>query len=662
MIRGSMKENKGNLLYSPDEEKVKKTNIIKFMKFVNEAYSKNISTYGELYRWSVEDIPNFWSAIWEFCGVKASKNYEKVVDDVTRFPGAKWFIGARLNYAENILRRRDDHIAFIFRGENKKRAKMTYLELYNQVAAFSKSLRDIEIKPGDRVVGYLPNLMEGIVAMLATSSIGAIWASCGLELGVHGALDRFSQIEPKVLITSDGYYFKGKAFNASSNVAQVASGIPSLEKIVVIPYISEKPSISSISKAIYYEDFISKEKNLEIQFEQLPPDHPHIILFSSGVTGKPKCIVHGLAGTLIVHLKTHILHFDLSEEDVSLFISSPTWMVWNVQVSALSTRGSLVLYDGNPFYPDHGIMWEIIQDEKVTFLGCGAGFILGCMQQGIKPKELYNLSTLKGIFQSGSILPEEGFEYVYKEVKEDVYFNSGLGGTDAQAGLIEGTPIQSLYSGEMMGPALGFATKVFDENGSPIYDKPGELVCERPFPSVPLYFWNDADGTRFMEAYFSLYPNVWRHGDYVIHNSKTEGMTALGRSDFTLKPSGIRLGPAEIYNVVEKFIEIVDSIVVGQYWKGDQRILLFVKLKEGDRLTESLKQDIKNALRTQASPRHVPDKIIEVPDIPYTFNMKKVESAVMNAVNGKPVLNREALINPSCLDYFEKITREELQF
>jgi len=654
-----MKENK--LIYSPNEEKIQKINLIQFIKFVNEAYGKNISTYQELYSWSIEDISNFWGAIWEFCGVKAFKKYEKVIDDVTIFPGAKWFIGARLNYAENILRRRDDHLAFIFRGEDKKQATMTYLELYNQVAAFARSLREIGIKPGDRVAGYLPNLMEGIVAMLAASSLGAIWASGGLELGIQAALDRFTQIEPKVLITSDGYYFKGKRFDTSGNVAQVASGIPSLEKVVVIPYISERPDINSIPNAIYYGDFISKEKDLEVQFEQLPPDHPHIILFSSGVTGKPKCIVHGLAGTLIVHLKTHLLHFDLTEEDIPLFISSPTWMVWNVQVSALSTGGTLLLYDGNPFYPDHGIIWKMIQEEKVTFLGCGAGFILGCMQQGIKPKEVYNLSTLKGIFQSGSILPEEGFEYVYREIKEDVYFNSGLGGTDAQAGLIEGTPIQPLYSGQMTGPALGFATKVYDENGNPIYDQPGELVCERPFPSVPLYFLNDPDGKKFMEAYFSLYPNVWRHGDYIIHHSQTQGMTALGRSDFTLKPSGVRLGPAEIYNVVEKFKEISDSIVVGQYWKGDQRILLFIKLKEGHRLTESLSQDIKNALRTQASPRHVPDKIIETPDIPYTFNMKKVESAVMNIVNGRPILNRDALINPSCLDYFEKISREELQ-
>ena len=344
-----------------------------------------------------------------------------------------------------------------------------------------------------------------------------------------------------------------------------------------------------------------------------------------------------------------------------LFISSPTWMVWNVQASCLAVGCTIVLYDGHPFYPHAGAIWKIIQDERVTFLGCGATFILGCMNQGIKPKELYDLSSLRGIFQSGSALPAEGFEYVYEAIKNDLYFNSGLGGTDLQAGLIEGTPIQPVYAGQMMGPALGFATKAYDENGNPIVDKPGELVCEKLFPSVPLYFWNDRDGSKYRQAYFSVYPNVWRHGDYVTHDSDTGGMTAFGRSDFLLKPSGIRIGPAEIYNVVERLEEIADSVVVGQYWKGDERIILFVKLAEGRQLTEESKERIRKALRTEASPRHVPAKIIEVPDIPYTLNMKKVESAVTNIVNGRPVVNRDALINPESLDYYEKIAKEELQ-
>jgi acetoacetyl-CoA synthetase len=649
------------LLWQPAQERKKGANITKFMEFVNKRYGKDIHTYQELYNWSIDSIPDFWASVWDFGGVKASKPFEKVVEGLDKFPGAKWFIGARLNFAENLLRYKDEHTAFIFKGEDRKTARMSYAELYDQVARLAKSFREIGIKPGDRVVAYMPNLMETVVAMLAAASIGAIWSSCGSELGPGAVLDRFGQIEPKVLFVVDGYFFKGGIVNTLSNAAKVAQGVPSIEKVVVVPYVTEKPDISSIPNAVSYNDFLSGESGLEIKFEQLPPDHPHIILFSSGATGKPKCIVHGLAATLIVHLKTHILHFDLNRDDTVLFISSPTWMVWNVQASCLAVGCTIVLYDGNPFYPHPGAIWKIIQDERVTFLGCGATFILGCMNQGIKPKELYDLSSLQGTFQSGSALPAEGFEYVYEAIKDDLYFNSGLGGTDLQAGLIEGTPIQPVYAGQMMGPALGFATRVYDENGNPIFDKPGELVCEKPFPSVPLYFWNDPDGEKFREAYFSVYPNVWRHGDYVVHYSDTGGMTAFGRSDFLLKPSGIRIGPAEIYNVVEKFAEIADSVVVGQHWKGDQRIILFVKPKEGYRLTEELKEKIRKALRTEASPRHVPAKTIEVPDIPYTLNMKKVESAVANIVNGRPVVNRDALINPESLDYYEKVAKEELQ-
>jgi len=650
----------GKLLWKPSEERIKNANVTKFIEFVNKKYGLNLSSYQELYNWSIEDIPNFWAAVWDFCEVKASRRPETIVDDLSKFPGAKWFIGARLNYAENVLRRRDDHLAFIFYGETVKKGKMSYRELYRNVARVADSLRKMGIKPGDRICAYIPNVMEGIVAMLAASSIGAIWASCGLELGPEATIERFGQIDPKILFLSDGYFFKGKEFDAMEKVKKVANSIPSLEKVIMIPYLREKPDISEIPKAIFYQDLISGSTAEEIEFEQLPPDHPHIILFSSGTTGKPKCIVHGLGGTLIVHLKTHVIHWDLTDKDICLFISSPTWMVWNIQVSALATGATVVLYDGNPFYPDHGAIWKIIQDEKVTFLACGAGFILGCMEAGIKPKELFDLSSLRTIFQSGSILPSEGFEYVYEAIKEDLYFDSGLGGTDVQGGIIEGTPIQPVYAGEMMGPALGFATKVYDENGKQIFDKPGELVVEKPFPSVPLYFWNDPDGSKFMETYFGLYPGVWRHGDYVIHHSTTGGMTALGRSDAILKPSGVRIGPAEIYNIVEKIEGIEDSVVVGQYYKGDQRIILFVKLKEGYELTEELKEKIKKELREKASPRHVPAKIFAVPDIPYTFNMKKVETAVFNIVNGRPVVNRDALINPQCLDYFEKITKEEL--
>jgi acetoacetyl-CoA synthetase len=517
------------------------------------------------------------------------------------------------------------------------------------------------VKPGDRVVAYMPNLIETIVAMLAATSLGAVWASCGLELGPKAVLDRFGQIEPKVIFVGSGYFYKGKAFDTLPNVTEVVNGLPSVERTILVPYAAKKTDPNPIPNAVYYDDFLSSESGLEIEFEQLPSEHPVEILFSSGTTGKPKCIVHGIAGTLIAHLKTHVLHYDLKRDDTTLFIASPTWMVWNVQASCLGVGSTAVLYEGNPFYPDAGALWKIVQDEKVTFLGCSAAFIDALRNKGIKPKELYDLTSLRGIFQTGSALSDEGFEYVYQAIKDDVYFDSGLGGTDIQCGLAEGNPLQAVYTGQMMGPGLGMKVNVYDDAGKPIVDKRGELVCEKPFPSVPLYFLNDPGGEKLKEAYFSVYPNVWRHGDYAMIHSDTGGMTAFGRSDSVLKPSGVRIGALEIYNVIVKLDEIADSLVVGQNWQGDQRIILFVKLPEGKQLDEQLKEKIKSALRTSASPRHVPAKIIEVPDIPYTLNMKKVESAVGNIVNGRPVMNKDALINPESLKYYEKIAKEELQ-
>ena len=649
------------LLWEPSEERKRNANITKFMEFVNERYGKSLRTYAELHKWSIEYIPEFYASIWDFIGIKASKSYEKVVDDINKFPGAKWFTGAKLNFSENLLRYRDDRTAFIFRAETKKSLRMSYAELYDQVARLAKPLKEMGVRPGDRVVAYMPNVIETVVAMLAATSLGAIWSSCGLELGPKAVLDRFSQIEPKVLFAGSGYLYKGKAFNTLSNVAEVVQGLPSVEKVIVVPYEAETAGLGLVPNAVYYHDLLSKERGLEIQFEQLPSDHPAEILFSSGTTGRPKCIVHGIAATLIAHLKGHIIHYNLKPSDTALFIASPTWMVWNVQASCLGVGNTIVLYDGNPFYPDPGALWKIIQDEKVTFLGCSAAFIDALRAQGVRPKELYDLSSLQGIFQTGSALSVEGFEYIYQAIKDDVYLDSGLGGTDIQTGLVEGSPIQAVYAGEMMGPALGMKVNVYDENGKPVIDKQGELVCEKPFPSVPLYFWGDPDGKKLKEAYFNVYPNIWRHGDYAMVHSDTGGITAFGRSDSVLKPSGVRIGALEIYNVVAKLDGIADSLVVGQNWQGDQRIILFVKLAKGYELNKELKEKIKNALRTEASPRHVPAKIIEVPDIPYTVNMKKVESAVGNIVNGRPVTNRGVLSNPESLDYYEKIAREELQ-
>lgn len=649
----------GKLLWKPKKETIKNANMTRFINFVNKKFGKSFSNYWELYDWSVENIPDFWAGVWEFVEIKSSKPYNHVIDDINKFPGAKWFIGAELNYAENLLRFRDDKPAFIFRGETQKRTIITYKELYALVAKLAKSLKEIGIKRGDRVVGYMPNMIETAVAMLAANSLGAIWASCATDIGPEAAIDRFGQIEPRVLFSVDRYFYKGKPFNVLSNVKKVVEGIPSIEKVIITSYTDEKPQISGIPDAVYFNDFLAKEDEIKIEFEQVPFDHPIFIMFSSGTTGKPKCMVQG-AGVLINHLKELIIHTDLRREDVHFFITTCSWMMWNWVMSSLATGNTIILYDGNPMYPDAGSMWRLIEEEKVSMFGCSGSYINYIKSQGLKPEKEYDLSSLREIWQTGSPLSEEGFEYAYKEIKEDMHFNSSSGGTDINGCFYTGSPVLAVYAGELQSPGLGMKVQSYDENGNPVYDKEGELVCEAPAPSMPLYFWNDPDFKKYKSTYFEFYPNknVWRHGDYIVIHSKTKGATFYGRSDAILKPSGVRIGTAEIYNQLEKIKEILDSVVVGQNWKGDQRIILFVKLAEGQKLTDELKEKINVTLRKNASPRHVPAKIIQVPDVPYTLNMKKVESAVTNIVNGRPVTNRSALINPQVLDYYEKILVE----
>jgi acetoacetyl-CoA synthetase len=463
------------------------------------------------------------------------------------------------------------------------------------------------------------------------------------------------QIEPKVLFTVNGYFYKAKAFDSLSNAAEIAKGIPSVEKVIVASYTEEKPDISAIPNGVHYDDFLSQERGLEIQFEQLPFDHPVYIMFSSGTTGKPKCLVQGAGGILINQLKELILHTDLTRDDVHFFITTCSWMMWNWMLTSLAVGNTLILYDGNPGYPDLGAMWKLVQDEKVTMFGTSASYINFLKSQELKPGKDYDLSSLKQIWQTGSPLSPEGFEYVYQDIKKDVWFNSSAGGTDINGCFCTGSPTSPVYAGELQFPALGMKINVYDEKGDPVVDQEGELVCEAPAPSMPLYFWNDPDNAKYKDAYFTVYPNIWRHGDYVKINSQTGGVTFYGRSDAVLKPSGVRIGTAEIYNQVEQLEEIADSLAIGQNWEGDQRIILFVKPAEGYHLTEELKAKIKKTLRAKASPRHVPAKMIEIPDIPYTLNMKKVESAVTNILHGRPVLNRDALMNPESLDYYENI-------
>ncbi|NWF86878.1 acetoacetate--CoA ligase [Candidatus Bathyarchaeota archaeon] len=645
-------------LWIPSEERVKHANVTRFTRFVNEKYGLKLSSYNQLYRWSVENIPDFWATMWEFAEVKASRKYDVVVDDLCKFPGARWFIGAKLNFAENLLKYKDSHEALIFKGELQKSERISYSELYDSVARLAQSLRESGISPGDRVAAYMPNIMETAIAMLATTSISATWSSCGTELGPKAVLDRFGQISPKVLFTVAAYPYKGKSFNVLANVEEIARGISSLEKVIVVPYVEEKPGISRIPNSMLYDDFVYHKEKLQIRFEQLPFDNPVYIMFSSGTTGKPKCMVQSAGGILINHLKELILHTDLKRDDKIFYITSPSWMMWNWLISSLAVGATIVLYDGNPNYPDWGAMWKLAEDETITIFGCSASYINYLRSVAAKPGKDYDLFLLREISQTGSPLSVEGFEYVYREIKEDLHFNSIAGGTDINGCFAAGTPIQPVYAGELQSPALGMKVKAYDEKGNPVIDREAELVCEAPAPSMPIYFWNDPDGKKYKEAYFGVYPNVWRHGDWIIIHGDTGGITFLGRSDFTLKPSGVRIGPAEIYNIIEKFEEIADSMVVGQDWKGDQRIILFVKLAKQFKLTEDLKNRICTALRREASPRHVPALIVQAPEIPYTFNMKKVESAVANILNGRPVTNRDALVNPESLDFYEKIFRE----
>ncbi len=644
----------GKLLWQPSEERIKNSNMYRFMKLVNEKYGKNFTEYDALYQWSIENIPDFWASMWEFGEIKASKPYTQVVDDLTKMPGAKWFSGAELNFAENLLRYRDDRVALIFKGEAQESTKMTYAELYDEVARVAKSLKELGVQPGDRVVGFMPNMPQTTIAMLSATSLGAVWSSCSPDFGIKGVLDRFGQIKPKVLFTANGYSFKGKSFDSLERISNILKELPTTKKVVVVPYTEKEPDISGVPNAVLYEEFKSKEDNLEIEFEQLPFEHPLYIMYSSGTTGLPKCMVQSAGGILIHHLKELMLHTDLKREDTIFYFTTCGWMMWNWLTSSLAVGATLVLFDGNPFHPHPGALWEMAQNEKISIFGTSAGYIAALMNAGVKPGKEYNLAPLRTILSTGSPLSVEGFEFIYKEVKEDVQLASISGGTDLNGCFAIGNPMLPVYAGELQCRPLGMKVEAFDENGKPVINQQGELVCTAPFPSMPIYFWDDPDGKKYHSAYFDVYPNVWRHGDFIEINERG-GIVIYGRSDATLNPGGVRIGTAEIYRQVEQLEEIEDSLVVGQPWRNDVRVILFVKMAEGHELTDDLKNKIRQTLRTNASPRHVPAKIISVPDIPYTLNMKKVELAVKKVIQGQEVLNKDALKNPESLDYYANL-------
>jgi acetoacetyl-CoA synthetase len=628
--------------------------MYRFMEVVNERFNTSFDNYNDLHQWSVEHLADFWATVWDFVQIQASTPFEQVIDDPGRMPGAQWFQGAELNFAQNLLRYRDDRIALILRNEDRVRRTVTYAELYGQVARLARSLRRAGVGPGDRVVGFVPNMPESIMAMLAATSLGAVWSSCSPDFGIKGVLDRFGQIKPKALFTADGYFFKGKPFDSLARITEILKELPAIETVVVIPFVSDAPDIAAVPHAIHYNDFMDSDTGDEIPFAQLPFSHPLYIMYSSGTTGLPKCMVQSAGGVLINQLKELVLHTDLKREDHIFYFTTCGWMMWNWLTASLATGATLILFDGNPFYPDAGALWQMAQDEKISVFGTSAGYLTALQNSGLEPRKKYDLSSLRALLSTGSPLTREGFAFVYAQIKSDIQLASISGGSDLNGCFALGNPMGPVYSGELQCRGLGMKVFAFDDNARPVVNQQGELVCAAPFPSMPIYFWEDPEGKRYHNAYFDRFPGVWAHGDYIEVNDRG-GVVIYGRSDATLNPGGVRIGTAEIYRQVEQFDEIEDSLVIGQQWKNDVRVILFLKMAPQAELTDDLLDRIKTAIRVNTSPRHIPAKILTTPDIPYTLNMKKVELAVKKVIEGKTVLNKDALRNPEILDYFANL-------
>ncbi len=641
------------LLWRPSQEQVAAANITRFRKRVRENAGGSIPDYSGLYRWSIDHSADFWRAIWDFCGVVAERRGDEVVRDFDKMPGACWFPDARLNFAANLLRYDDDHEALVFWNENGRRKVLTYSELNRETAQLAAAFKSMDVQAGDRIAGYLPNLPETVVSMLAAASIGAVWSACSPDFGLQGVLDRFGQIEPKVIVTAAAYQYNGKVFDCLERTAEIARVIPSIEKVVVVPYVASEPDISQIRAATLYSDFLARGSDGPPEFTCLPFDHPVYIMYSSGTTGKPKCIVHGAGGTLLQHLKELILHNDLGRGDRIFYFTTCGWMMWNWLVSSLAVGATVVLYDGSPFHPGPERLWDMAEQEKLTIFGTSAKYLAASERAGIAPNTSHDLSSLKAILSTGSPLVEEGFDYVYEKIKPDVRLSSISGGTDLISCFALGNPVEPVYRGQIQTRGLGMKVEVFDSGGRslPAGEK-GELVCTQPFPSMPVGFWNDPDDAKYRAAYFETFPNIWHHGDYC-ELTPEGGMIIWGRSDAVLNPGGVRIGTAEIYRPVEKIPGVVEAVVVGQNWEDDVRVILFVKLREGIDLDEALVQTIRKKIRAAASPRHVPAKVIHVADIPRTLNGKIAELAVRNVIENRPVRNREALANPEALDLYK---------
>ncbi|XP_004709676.1 acetoacetyl-CoA synthetase [Echinops telfairi] len=650
------------VMWEPDSKK--NTQMDRFRKAVGAACGLALQNYDDLYHWSVKSYSDFWAEFWKFSGIVFSRMYDEVVDTskgISDVP--EWFRGSRLNYAENLLQHKDnDRVALYVAREGKEDiVKVTFEELRQQVSLFAASMRKMGVKAGDRVVGYLPNSAHAVQAMLAASSIGAIWSSTSPDFGVNGVLDRFSQVQPKLIFSVEAVVYNGKEHNHLDKLQKVVKGLPDLEKVVLIPYISsrERIDISKIPNCVFLDDFLGTgkgEQPPQLEFEQLPFSHPLFIMFSSGTTGSPKCMVHSAGGTLIQHLKEHSLHGNMDSSDIIMYYTTVGWMMWNWVVSALATGAALVLYDGSPLVPTANVLWDLVDRIGITILGTGAKWLSVLEEKNLKPVETHSLQTLHTILSTGSPLKAQSYEYVYRCIKSNVLLGSISGGTDIISCFMGQNPSVPVYKGEIQARNLAMAVEAWDEDGKAVWGMSGELVCTKPMPCQPTHFWNDENGSKYRKAYFSKFPGVWAHGDYCRINPKTGGIVMLGRSDGTLNPNGVRFGSSEIYNIVEAFEEVMDSLCVPQYSQdGEERVILFLKMVSGHSFRPDLVRRICDAIRSGLSARHVPSLVLETQGIPYTLSGKKVEVAVKQVIAGKSVEHRGAFSNPETLDLYRDI-------
>jgi acetoacetyl-CoA synthetase len=645
-------------LWRPDQARVDAANLTRFRREAAMTWGLALRDHAALYRWSIAEPGQFWRTVWSFCDVVAAHRGDRALVDGDRMPGARFFPEARLNFAANLLRRRDEGDAVVFWGEDRVKRKLSWRALYELVARLAQAMARAGIGPGDRVAGFVPNLPETLAAMLAAASIGAVWTSCSPDFGARGVIDRFGQTGPRLLFTADGYFYGGKAFDSLARVAEFLPELPSVERVVVLPYVQERPDLAALPRAELLGDFIAGTASHDIPFAILPFDHPLYIMYSSGTTGVPKCIVHGAGGTLLQHLKEHVLHSDTKPDDRVFYFTTCGWMMWNWLVSGLAAGATLLLYDGSPFHPSGNILFDFADAERCSFFGTSAKYIDACHKVELSPIDSHDLSSVRTIASTGSPLLPESFDYVYGRVKRDVCLSSISGGTDIISCFALGNPTAPVWRGELQARGLGMAVEVWDDKGRPVTGEKGELVCVKPFPSMPVGFWNDPDGRKYRAAYFERFPGIWCHGDYV-ELTTHDGLIIYGRSDAVLNPGGVRIGTAEIYRQVEQLPEIEESIVIAQDWEGDIRIVLFVKPRTGVALDAALIDKIKRQIRKNTTPRHVPARILAVADIPRTKSGKITELAVRDVVHGRAVKNREALANPEALELFRD--REELR-